>query len=98
MGAGEVRKRFNAPLLQPVLDFAEVWFKDRKQITFHDPLAATTIFDDRICTFERGAVSVELASEPLGGLTHFEPDAAARHEVALGVEPRRFFDHFFGMF
>src|SRR5215831_17223720 len=44
MGAAEVRQRFTAPLLRPVLDFAEVWFKGREKITFHDPLAATTIF------------------------------------------------------
>jgi inosine-uridine nucleoside N-ribohydrolase len=54
MDANEVRKRFQHKLLQPVLDFAEVWFEEREQITFHDPLAAATIFDDQICRFKRG--------------------------------------------
>jgi len=32
MGAAEVRKRFQTRLLRPVLDFAEVWFRDRAAI------------------------------------------------------------------
>jgi inosine-uridine nucleoside N-ribohydrolase len=43
MPAVEVRQRFQVPLLRPVLDFAEVWFQKTDRITFHDPLAATTI-------------------------------------------------------
>ena len=58
--ANEVRQRFQAPLLQPVLDFAEVWFEDHDLITFHDPLAATTIFDSKICSFQRGHIEIEL--------------------------------------
>ncbi len=60
-------------VLRPVLDFAEVWFEHEDSVTFHDPLAATTIFDDTICTFKRGTVEVELASERLAGLTYWEP-------------------------
>ena len=67
MPAAEVRQRFQVPLLRPVLDFAEVWFQHVDRITFHDPLAATTIFDDGICTFERGRVDVELKSDRLLG-------------------------------
>src|SRR5690606_10321312 len=58
--ASEVRARFQSPLLAPVLDFAEAWFRDRDTITFHDPLAAVTLFDEHVCQFERGAVEVEL--------------------------------------
>ena len=54
MPAKEVRARFQAPLLEPVTAFAEVFFRRRGEITFHDPLAAATIFDDGICTFARG--------------------------------------------
>jgi len=52
--AAEVRRRFTAPLLRPVLDFAEVWFQHADRVTFHDPLAATTLFDPGICAFTRG--------------------------------------------
>lgn len=99
MPAQRVRKKFQADLLQPVLDFAEIWFQRRDTITFHDPLAATTIFDDHICTFEPGQVEVELASERLRGLTFWTPDAIeAVHEVALEVDQARFFEHYFSVF
>lgn len=98
MPAAEVRERFQAPLLRPVLDFAEVWFRDRPTITFHDPLAATTIFDEAICGFDRGRVEVELKSERLAGMTHWTADAAGPHEVALSVDARRFFEHYFSLF
>lgn len=104
MPAAEVRQRFQATLLRPVLDFAEVWFQHVDRITFHDPLAATTIFDDRICTFERGRVEVELKSDRLLGMTHWSggrkelSTASGPHEVAMEVAPQRFFDHYFAMF
>jgi inosine-uridine nucleoside N-ribohydrolase len=98
MDAREVRERFSAKLLRPVLDFAEVWFRERPRITFHDPLAAATIFDEQICACERGTVEVELASERLGGLTHWTRGADGRHEVALGVDGARFFEHYFSVF
>ncbi len=73
MSAQLFREKCSTPLLRPVLDFAEVWFEHEDSVTFHDPLAATTIFDDTICTFKRGTVEVELASERLAGLTYWEP-------------------------
>lgn len=93
--AAEVRRRFQHPLLRPVLDFAEVWFAHQDHITFHDPLAAAAIFDTPVCNFTRGRVEVELQSERLGGLTAWTPDAAGPHEVALEVDADRFFEHYF---
>jgi purine nucleosidase len=60
MPSADVRARFQAPLLRPVLDFAEVWFRGSDTITFNDPLAAATIFDESICGFVRGEVDIEL--------------------------------------
>jgi len=97
MDAAEVRRRFEAPLLRPVLDFAEVWFQDRPVITFHDPLAATTLFDESICRFERGQVDVELGSASVAGLTHWTPAKTGRHAVALAVDRKRFFQHYFSV-
>lgn len=94
MPADEVRRRFTAPLLRPVLD----WFQERPGMTFHDPLAATTIFNDQICTFERGRVEVELCSQHLAGHTFFKTDPSAGHEVALGVNPEGFFEEYFSVF
>jgi purine nucleosidase len=99
MPASEVRERFQTPLLRPVLDFAEVWFRKRDEITFHDPLAAATIFDDTICAFEHGAVEVELGEGTLRGATHWRTDHPdLPHQVAMQVDAERFFTHFFSVF
>jgi purine nucleosidase len=98
MKAQEVRERFQAKVLQPVVDFAEVWFDETgREITFHDPLAATTIFQSDICQFEKGNVSVDLSATALLGLTNWKPgESPAKHEVAIAVNPDRFFEHYFG--
>jgi len=95
----EVRRRFETPLLRPVLDFAEVWFEKADSLTFHDPLAAVTIFDDEVCNFTRGTVGVDLGDGSSLGRTIWTPGGPApRHEVALSVAPNRFFDHYFSVF
>jgi purine nucleosidase len=99
MAASEVRQRFQHPLLRPVLDFAEVWFQKEGTITFHDPLAAATIFDRDICQFEPGHVEIELTSPRLAGLTYWTPQPeGGQHHVALQVNPDRFFTHYFSFF
>ena len=97
MNRDEVRQRFQTPYLQPVLDFADVWFEKRPEITFHDPLAAAVIFEPSICSYERGSVSVELDDKSLLGQTKWQADGG-RHEVALGVDSKRFFEHYFSVF
>lgn len=97
MPADEVRLRFQHPLLRPVLDFAEVWFQSVNEITFHDPLAATTLFAEDICRFENGLVNADYESEP--GRTFWFPGIEqAPHMVAVEVSPGRFFDHYFSVF
>jgi inosine-uridine nucleoside N-ribohydrolase len=95
MPAEDVRRRFMHGLLRPVLDFAEVWFREGDTITFHDPLAATTVFDEQICSFEKGWVEVELLSQRMMGMTHWRPDEKGCHEAALAVDSERFFKHYF---
>ncbi len=96
MDAAEVRRRFQTPLLRPVLDMAEVWFRNRPLVTFHDPLAAVSIFAPDVCTYTRGEVKIELQSPRLAGMTYFRKDEAGPHEVALGVNAGRFFEEYFG--
>jgi len=98
MNAKQIREKFNCERLRPVLDFAEVWFRQRNTITFHDPLAAVTVFDDRICVFKKGTIDVELTSERLKGMTFWKPSDRGRHEVALEVDSKRFFEHYFSVF
>jgi purine nucleosidase len=66
-----------------------------RAVTFHDPLAATTIFRDDICAFTRGHVDVELLSGRVLAMTHWSPDIHGSHEVALTVDKERFFEHYF---
>lgn len=95
----QVRQRFQVGLLRPVLDFAEIWFGHSPAITFHDPLAAVTLFDDEVCGFAGGRVEVELGGERLAGLTHWAPGGQPPvHEVALHVDPERFFSRYFSVF
>jgi purine nucleosidase len=98
MPAAEVRQRFQKGLLPLVLNFAEVWFRNSPVLTFHDPLAAATLFDEQICGFEHGSVEVELLSARTKGMTHWTPDVNGPHEVALEVNSNHFFDHFFSFF
>ncbi len=98
MNSQEVRRRFQTGLLRPVLDFAEVWFEERPVITFHDPLAALTLFDDQVCSFSRGQVEVELSSPRLLGMTHWQASATGPHEIALEVDAARFFEQYFSVF
>ncbi|MBA7537240.1 Pyrimidine-specific ribonucleoside hydrolase RihA [subsurface metagenome] len=98
MNVKQVREKFNCDRLRPVLDFAEIWFRQQNTVTFHDPLAAATIFDNQICVFKKGTVDVELTSERLKGMTLWKLDDSGGHEVALEVDGRRFFEHYFSVF
>ncbi|MEW6654205.1 MAG: nucleoside hydrolase [Bacteroidota bacterium] len=99
MSSEEVRERFKHPLLMPVLDFAQVWFdKFYPYITFHDPLAAVSIFSKNVCGFTGGNVSIEMNQQNMLGLTYWEPSESGRHQVALEVNKQDFFGEFFGVF
>ncbi len=95
MPADEVRKRFTAPILRPVLNMAEIWFGQFYPfITFHDPLAAATIFAPELCSFHQGTVSVDSKDEPVS--TIWQPGSSSSpHEVAMTVDVDRYFQHFF---
>ncbi|HHV94516.1 MAG TPA: nucleoside hydrolase [Firmicutes bacterium] len=96
MPADECRRRIRGGVLDVVADAAEVWFRMRPEITFHDPLAAVAIFDPGVVGCEKGRVKVELISPDLLGMTMFEPDEEqGRHKVAMQVDPDRFFEEYF---
>jgi inosine-uridine nucleoside N-ribohydrolase len=99
MSADEVQSRFTAPLLRPVMDMAEIWFAQfYRSITFHDPLAAATIFEPDLCTYQQGTVKVDTVDMP--GRTIWQPGLDrpdAPHQVAIDVDVDRYFDHFFGV-
>jgi purine nucleosidase len=95
MPAEAVRKRFAAPVLEPVRDFAEIWFRRTDEVVFHDPLAAACVFDPSLCTWEAGTVEVELQSTRLAGHTTFTPAPDGAHRIARTVDAGRFLDHYF---
>ncbi len=99
LGTEEFRSRLARGKLKPVLDLSEAWFRHRDCVIFHDPLAAAVIFDPALCRFVRGNVEVELESRHLAGATHWSVDpAAGRHEIAVSVDPQRFFRAYFALF
>ena len=95
MSAEDVREKFTAPLLRPVLDMAEIWFAGFYPfITFHDPLAAATIFVPDLCTYQQGTVNLDNSEKP--GTTIWQPGGSeAPHQVAMTVDVDRYFEHFF---
>ena len=95
MPANQVREKFTAPLLRPVIDMAGIWFAQlHSSITFHDPLAAATIFAPELCSYQQGTVEIDTKEMPgrsilrLGGTT-------SPHQVAMAVDVNRYFEHFF---
>ena len=98
MSADEVKRRFaQHALLQPVLDFAEVWFRHAQHITFHDPLAAVSIFDESICQWRNMSAVVEPTGRA-AGTTWATFDDEGPHQVAVAVDAQRFFARYFEVF
>jgi purine nucleosidase len=95
MPADEVREKFTAPLLRPVLDMAEIWFeKFYASITFHDPLAAATIFEPELCSYQQGTVEIDTKDMPGRSILRLD-GTTAPHQVAVSVNVDRYFEHFF---
>ncbi|HEY3322616.1 MAG TPA: nucleoside hydrolase [Planctomycetota bacterium] len=100
LGADECRKRFKKAggPLAIVAEMAEIWFKGRPEITFHDPLAGALIFEPDLCGYSDGEVQIETASHALGGLTSFNAQSKSHpHRIAVSVQPPEFFKHYFGV-
>ncbi len=93
--ADECRRRFAIRALEPVRDFAEVWFRRCPTVTFHDPLAAVSVFDPDVCHYRLGRVAVSL-TPPTAGWTVFQTSKEdASHAVASEVDADRFFERYF---
>ena len=98
MDEKQFKESFRYELHKPILDFAGTWFERRKSVTFHDPLAGTTIFNESVCMFQRGTVEVDLQEVKKSGRTNWNPHQFGKHEVAVGVDTQRFFEEYFSVF
>ena len=98
MNSSEVAERFTHPLLQPVYEMSKVWFEERETLRFHDPLAAVTIFDDSICTYQQGTAEVTRSDDRSDGAMRWEPNENGPHRIGVTVDADRFFDAYFGVF
>jgi inosine-uridine nucleoside N-ribohydrolase len=97
MSHDQVKRRFFHPLLLPVVDFAGAWFEHSRDITFHDPLTAVSIFDDNVCKYIKGTVEVvPVSTDPAATIFHKDPHG--RHQVASEVNVPLFFDSYFSVF
>ena len=95
MTAEKVHEQFTVPLLRPVLDMAEIWFAGfYPSITFHDPLAAATIFNNDLCSYQHGRVEV-IGTDAQIRTTWQQGGPVSPHQVAMTVDVDRYFQHFF---
>ncbi len=91
----QFRERFRGGTLELVREMAEVWFRKRDAVTFHDPLAAACIFEPDLCTYRRGRVRVEVNDPEALGRTVLAESEDGPHMVAESVEADRFFERYF---
>lgn len=98
MTPNEVKERFEGiPLLRPVYEFSKIWFEKRNILHFHDPLAAATLFNDQICSFEKGSITVDLTTDGHLGVTRWN-QGDGPHQIASTVQSNHFFEEYFSVF
>jgi len=92
--AAECRAWFSAggAAMQAVGAMAEVWFKHAPTLTFHDPLAAASIFAPELCVYQQGQVDICLEAPETPGVTRWTPDENGPHRIATSVNVPAFFD------
>ena len=81
----------------PIIDMGAAWFQQSDTVTFHDPLAATTIFEPEICEYESGSIAIETADAATYGFTDWKTEQGGAHTVATQVDAQKFFDLYFAM-
>jgi inosine-uridine nucleoside N-ribohydrolase len=85
-------------LLRVVSDFSKSWFESSQKVTFHDPLAAVSIFNKDICKYEKGFVQIELEKSKMQGLTRWINNPDGKHKIAISVNADKFFEKYFKVF
>ena len=97
LSADEVRRRFVGEPLHTVKSFAETWFAQVKDATFHDPLAAALIFKPELCTYESGLVEVPITAD-LNTCGHTKLVVGGGPDrIAKTVDVSAFFEEYFSV-
>lgn len=98
MDSKEFKERFSAGIFKPLQDYVKHWYDYSHTVTFHDPLAAAVIFNDKICSYKKGNVLIELNDSDNNGMTLWTEDEKGNHEVAVSVNKAEFFKEYFSVF
>ncbi len=94
MTEADFRERCKGGVLDVVASFAEIWFRSRDTVTFHDPLAGALVFQPDICAYRTGRVEIETDEGDTMGKTLFSEKEGGTHRVATEVDAERFFEHY----
>lgn len=98
MRGSDFRARCLAEPLRTVAQMATSWFESGYELTFHDPLAAATIFRPELCEYRNGRVESPVdPGEKTNGWTVFE-EGDGPDEVAVAVDASAFFAEYWSVF
>ena len=78
-----------------IIAMADAWFEGRESVTFHDPLAAATIFEPQICDYQSGHIEIEIEDSKRLGFTHWNAEQSQNHRIATAVDVPQFFQLYF---
>lgn len=98
--AKELTDRFEGSdaLLSVLKSIVGAWNSGPANVVFHDPLAGALIFEPGLCGWRSGEVRVVTDSPGLEGMTVFDTRSGkTEHKVAVKVDDKAFFRHFFGV-
>jgi len=93
---GDKEDLFSTPLMKAVEDFGSPWLQNN-DMTFHDPLAAASLFEPGFCEYQQGFIEVEYKKENQRGMMNFHLSQIGKRKVAISVDRERFFDHYFNV-
>ncbi len=91
--ASWVFENLTQPEMAPVLQYFETWLRERGEITFHDPIAAASIFCPDLLRYCKKSVSVLMEPSSLRGIT-YSLGESDRHAFASQIQAEVFFEDF----